>query len=146
MAVTDSEQCIAYYQKEIGNTFHLPYSARLGMFQKFDVSNSVQVGHERVLEQSLVQMPFLRIETFTQSSGLKRVIISNIVIGIIPSRMILRLVTNSAFNDRYSARMELADFTKTDTIKGTNNGCSIILRVVTVALLKLSASETKKLR
>ncbi|GFQ66137.1 uncharacterized protein TNCT_53801 [Trichonephila clavata] len=65
-----------------------------------DVSSSILVGHEKALGQSLVQMPFTRIETntFTLSSGLKSVIIPNAVNGILPSRMILGLVSNSAFN------------------------------------------------
>ncbi|GFR19612.1 uncharacterized protein TNCT_375181 [Trichonephila clavata] len=68
--------------------------------RKCDVSSSILVGHEKALEQSLVQMPFTRIETktFTLSSGLKSVIIPNAVNGILPSRMILGLVSNSAFN------------------------------------------------
>ncbi|GFX75999.1 uncharacterized protein F54H12.2 [Trichonephila clavipes] len=38
--------------------------------RKCDVSRSILVGHEKALEQSLVQMPFTRIETktFTLSS------------------------------------------------------------------------------
>ncbi|GBM86884.1 hypothetical protein AVEN_207395-1 [Araneus ventricosus] len=65
--------------------------------RKCDVSSSIVVGHEKTLEQSLVQMPFTRIETknFTLSSGLKSVIIPN---AILPSRMILGLVSNSAFS------------------------------------------------
>ncbi|GFY55655.1 uncharacterized protein TNIN_424381 [Trichonephila inaurata madagascariensis] len=68
--------------------------------RKCDVSSSILVGHEKALEQSLVQMPFTRIKTktFTLSSGLKSVIIPNAVNGILPSRMILGLVSNSTFN------------------------------------------------
>ncbi|GFV07083.1 vesicular glutamate transporter 2 [Trichonephila clavipes] len=60
-------------------------------------------GMKKVLEQSLVQMPFTRIETktFTLSSGLKSVIIPNVVNGILPSRMILGLVSNSTFNGNF---------------------------------------------
>ncbi|GFT61720.1 uncharacterized protein F54H12.2 [Nephila pilipes] len=45
-------------------------------------------------------MPFTRIEakTFTLGSGLKSVIIPNAMNGILPSRMILGLVSNAAFN------------------------------------------------
>ncbi|GFV12877.1 uncharacterized protein TNCV_581911 [Trichonephila clavipes] len=71
--------------------------------RKCDVSSSILVGHEKALEQSLVQMPFTRIETktFTLSSGLKSVIIPNVVNGILPSRMILGLVSNSTFNGNF---------------------------------------------
>ncbi|GFS55947.1 uncharacterized protein TNIN_461901 [Trichonephila inaurata madagascariensis] len=67
--------------------------------EKCDVSSSILVGHEKALEQSLVQMPFTRIETktFTLSSGLKSVIIPNAVNGTLPSRMILGLVSNSIY-------------------------------------------------
>ncbi|GFU19418.1 uncharacterized protein F54H12.2 [Nephila pilipes] len=45
-------------------------------------------------------MPFTRIETksFTLGSGLKSVIIPKSMNGILPSRMILGLVSNAAFN------------------------------------------------
>ncbi|GFY21086.1 uncharacterized protein TNCV_3991301 [Trichonephila clavipes] len=45
-------------------------------------------------------MSFTRIEvkTFTVSSGLKSVIIPNGEIGVLPSRIILGLISNSAFN------------------------------------------------
>ncbi|GFT87405.1 uncharacterized protein TNCV_2503801 [Trichonephila clavipes] len=75
--------------------------------RKCDVSSSILVGHEKVLEQSLVQMPFTRIETktFTLSSGLKSVIIPNVVNGILPSRMILGLVSNSTFNGNFQKKI-----------------------------------------
>ncbi|GBN84936.1 hypothetical protein AVEN_265772-1 [Araneus ventricosus] len=68
--------------------------------RKCYVSSSIVVGHEKALEQALVQMSFTRIETktFTLGSGLKSVIIPNAMNGILPSRMILGLVSNSAFN------------------------------------------------
>ncbi|GFU14821.1 uncharacterized protein TNCV_2807351 [Trichonephila clavipes] len=47
--------------------------------RKCEISSSILVAHEKALEQSLIQMPFTRIEvkTFTVSSGLKSVIIPN---------------------------------------------------------------------
>ncbi|GBM33679.1 hypothetical protein AVEN_203713-1 [Araneus ventricosus] len=68
--------------------------------RKCDVSSSIVIAHGKALEQALVQMPFTRIETktFTLSSGLKSVIIPNAMNGILPSRMVLGLVSNSAFN------------------------------------------------
>ncbi|GFQ78827.1 uncharacterized protein TNCT_20361 [Trichonephila clavata] len=78
--------------------------------RKCDVSSSILVGHEKVLEQSLVQMPFTRIETktFTLSSGLKSVIIPNAVNGILPSQMILGLVSNSAFNGDFQKILSIS--------------------------------------
>ncbi|GFX69192.1 uncharacterized protein TNCV_3563681 [Trichonephila clavipes] len=67
---------------------------------KCEISSSILVAHEKALEQSLKQIPFTRIEvkTFTVSSGLKSVIIPNGVNGVLPSRIILGLISNSAFN------------------------------------------------
>ncbi|GBM67542.1 hypothetical protein AVEN_73678-1 [Araneus ventricosus] len=71
--------------------------------RKCDVSSSIVVGHEKPLQQALVQIPFTRIETktFTLSSGLKSVIIPNAMNGILPSRMILGLVSNSAVSGEF---------------------------------------------
>ncbi|GFQ72523.1 uncharacterized protein TNCT_306451 [Trichonephila clavata] len=68
--------------------------------RKCEISSSILVAHEKALEQSLIQMPFTRIKmkTFTVSSGLKSITIPNAVNGALPSRMILGLVSNSAFN------------------------------------------------
>ncbi|GFV49225.1 uncharacterized protein F54H12.2 [Trichonephila clavipes] len=68
--------------------------------RKCDISSSIVIAHEKALEQALVQMPFTRIETktFTLSSGLKSVIIPNAMNGILPSRMVFGLISNSAFN------------------------------------------------
>ncbi|GFQ97494.1 uncharacterized protein TNCT_111791 [Trichonephila clavata] len=68
--------------------------------RKCEISSSILIAHEKALEQSLMQMPFTRVEikTFTLSSGLKSVTIPNAVNGALPTRMILGLVSNSAFN------------------------------------------------
>ncbi|GFY23501.1 uncharacterized protein TNCV_3941931 [Trichonephila clavipes] len=68
--------------------------------RKCEISSSILAAHEKELEQLLIQMPFTRIEvkTFTVSSGLKSVIIPNGVNGVLPSRIILGLISNSAFN------------------------------------------------
>lgn len=68
--------------------------------RRCEISGSILVGHEKALERSLVQMPFTRteIKTFTLSTGLKSVTIPNAVNGPLPSRMILTMVSNSAFN------------------------------------------------
>ncbi|XP_054714664.1 uncharacterized protein F54H12.2-like [Uloborus diversus] len=67
--------------------------------RKCEISSSILVAHEKALEQSLVQMPFTRIEikTFTLSSGIKSITIPNAVNGALPSRIILGLVSNSAY-------------------------------------------------
>ncbi|GBM98255.1 hypothetical protein AVEN_168782-1 [Araneus ventricosus] len=68
--------------------------------RKCDMSSPIVVGHKKALEQSLIQMPFTRIETkiFTLSCGLKSVIILNAVNGILPSRKITGLMSNAPFN------------------------------------------------
>ncbi|GFX77164.1 uncharacterized protein F54H12.2 [Trichonephila clavipes] len=68
--------------------------------RKCDISSSIVIAHEKALEQALVQISFTRIETktFTLSSGLKSVIIPNAMNGILPSRMVFGLISNSAFN------------------------------------------------
>ncbi|GFT88742.1 uncharacterized protein F54H12.2 [Nephila pilipes] len=68
--------------------------------RKCDVSSSIVIAHEKALKQALMQIPFTRTETktFTLGSGLKSVIILNAMNGILPSRMILKLVSNAAFN------------------------------------------------
>lgn len=67
--------------------------------RKCEISSSILVAHEKALEESLVQMPFTRIEikTFTLSSGLKSITIPNAVNGALPTRMVLGLVSNSAY-------------------------------------------------
>ncbi|GFW65197.1 uncharacterized protein TNCV_394631 [Trichonephila clavipes] len=67
--------------------------------RKCEISSSILVAHEKALEQSLVQMPFTRteIKTFTLSSGLKSITIPNAVNGTLPTRMILGLISNSAY-------------------------------------------------
>lgn len=68
--------------------------------RRCEISGSILVAHEKALEQSLVQMPFTRseVKTFTLSSGLKSITIPNAVNGVLPSRIIMCLVSNSAFN------------------------------------------------
>ncbi|GBM28873.1 hypothetical protein AVEN_43586-1 [Araneus ventricosus] len=94
--------------------FHLQIENIRLFIRKCDVSSSIVVGHEKALEQTLIQMPFTRMETknFTLSSGLKSVIIPNAMNGILPSRMILGLVSNTAFN---------GDFKKNPLRKNSKN-------------------------
>lgn len=68
--------------------------------RKCEISGSILIAHEKALDQSLVQMPFTRTEvkTFTLSSGIKSITIPNAVNGALPTRIIMCLVSNSAFN------------------------------------------------
>lgn len=68
--------------------------------RKCEISSSILIAHEKALDQSLAQMPFTRTEvkTFTLSSGIKSITIPNAVNGALPTRIIMCLVSNSAFN------------------------------------------------
>lgn len=74
--------------------------------RRCEISGSILVAHEKTLERSLVQMPFARIElkTFTLNSGLKSVTIPNAVNGPLPTRIILTMVSNSAFNGDFKKK------------------------------------------
>ncbi|XP_067119140.1 uncharacterized protein F54H12.2-like [Centruroides vittatus] len=67
---------------------------------KVDVSSSVQIGIEKALQTGIIKMPFRRtdIKVFTLSSGIQSTNISNAVIGQLPYRITIGLVSNSAFN------------------------------------------------
>ncbi|XP_067134589.1 uncharacterized protein F54H12.2-like, partial [Centruroides vittatus] len=67
---------------------------------KVDVSSSVQIGIEKALQTGIIKMPFRRtdVKVFTLSSGIQSTNISNAVIGQLPYRMTIGLVSNSAFN------------------------------------------------
>ncbi|XP_067118685.1 uncharacterized protein F54H12.2-like [Centruroides vittatus] len=67
---------------------------------KVDVSSSVQIGIEKALQTGIIKMPFRRtdVKVFTLTSGIQSTSISNVVIGQLPYRITLGLVSNSAFN------------------------------------------------
>ncbi|XP_023238249.1 uncharacterized protein LOC111637071 [Centruroides sculpturatus] len=67
---------------------------------KVDVSSSVQIGIEKALQTGIIKIPFRRtdIKVFTLSSGIQSTNISNAVIGQLPYRITIGLVSNSAFN------------------------------------------------
>ncbi|XP_067135027.1 uncharacterized protein F54H12.2-like [Centruroides vittatus] len=67
---------------------------------KVDVSSSVQIGIEKALQTGLIKMPFRRTEVkvFTLSSGIQSSNISNAVIGQLPYRITIGLVSNVSFN------------------------------------------------
>ncbi|XP_067122532.1 uncharacterized protein F54H12.2-like [Centruroides vittatus] len=67
---------------------------------KVDVSSSVQIGIEKALQTGIIKMPFRRtdVKVFTLSSGIQSTNISNAVIGQLPYRMTIGLVSNTAFN------------------------------------------------
>ncbi|XP_023212690.1 uncharacterized protein LOC111615518 [Centruroides sculpturatus] len=65
------------------------------------ISSSVQIGIEKALQSSgIIKIPFRRtdIKVFTLSSGIQSTNISNAVIGQLPYRITIGLVSNSAFN------------------------------------------------
>lgn len=68
--------------------------------RRCEIAGSILVAHEKALESQLIQLPFTRVElkTFTISSGIKSITIPNAVNGILPSRIILALCSNAAYN------------------------------------------------
>ncbi|GFU09405.1 uncharacterized protein TNCV_143841 [Trichonephila clavipes] len=95
--------------------------------RKCEISSSILVAHEKALEQSLVQMPFTRteIKTFTLSSGLKSITIPNAVNGTLPTRMILGLISNSAYTgDLKKTPFNFKNY-KLNHISLTENGTQI---------------------
>ncbi|GFY45648.1 uncharacterized protein TNIN_204401 [Trichonephila inaurata madagascariensis] len=101
--------------------------------RKCDVSSSILVGHEKALEQSLFQMPFMKIETktFILSSGLKSVIIPNAVNGILPSQMILGLVSKSTFNGDFQKNPFNFKYYNLSYISLSENGIQIPMSAYT---------------
>ncbi|XP_023242795.1 uncharacterized protein F54H12.2-like [Centruroides sculpturatus] len=67
---------------------------------KVDVSSSIQIGIEKALQTGIIKLPFRRtdVKVFTLTSGIQTTSISNVVIGQLPYRITLELVSNSAFN------------------------------------------------
>ncbi|XP_023209914.1 uncharacterized protein F54H12.2-like [Centruroides sculpturatus] len=67
---------------------------------KVDVSSSIQIGIEKALQTGVIKILFRRtdIKVFTLSSGIQSTNISNDVIGQLPYRMTISLVSNLAFN------------------------------------------------
>ncbi|XP_067135114.1 uncharacterized protein F54H12.2-like [Centruroides vittatus] len=67
---------------------------------RIEVSPSILIGMEKTLENSVIKMPYRRvnIKVFTLSKGILSSNISNAIIGQIPKRIIIGLVRNNAFN------------------------------------------------
>lgn len=68
--------------------------------RKVNVTPSVMLAHEKALEKGVIKMPIRRIDvkTFALPRGLQSSTIANAFIGQLPTRIILGLVTNSAYN------------------------------------------------
>lgn len=68
--------------------------------RKVNVAPSVLLGHEKALERGVVKLPIRRIEvkSFALSSGLQSSTIANAFIGQLPTRIVLGLVSNEAYN------------------------------------------------
>ncbi|XP_023241945.1 uncharacterized protein F54H12.2-like [Centruroides sculpturatus] len=58
------------------------------------------IGFEKALQTAIIKLPFCRtdVKVFTLTSGIQSTSISNVVIGQLPYRITLGLVSNSAFN------------------------------------------------
>lgn len=68
--------------------------------RKVSVAPSIVLAHERALSGGVMKFPLRRVDvkTFLLSPGLQSTIISNAFIGQLPTRIILGLVSNAAFN------------------------------------------------
>ncbi|XP_067128888.1 uncharacterized protein F54H12.2-like [Centruroides vittatus] len=70
---------------------------------KVEVSPSILIGMEKALENSVIKMPYRRVDikVFTLSKGILSSNISNAIIGQIPKRIIIGFVRNNAFNGQF---------------------------------------------
>ena len=80
--------------------YHLAIENASLFIRRCAISGSILVAHEKALESRLIQIPFTRIElkTYTLSSGLKSITISNAINGALPTRIILGMCSNTAYN------------------------------------------------
>ena len=95
--------------------------------RRCEISGSILVAHEKALESRLIQMPFTRIElkTFTISPSLKSHTISNAVNGALPTRMILALCSNTAYNGDITKNPFKFHHYKLNHLSLTENGIQI---------------------
>lgn len=68
--------------------------------RKVNIAPSIVLAHEKALDRGVIKMPIRRVEvkTFALSSGLQSTTIANAFIGQLPTRLILGLVSNVAYN------------------------------------------------
>ncbi|GFR04997.1 uncharacterized protein F54H12.2 [Trichonephila clavata] len=67
---------------------------------KVKVAPSIMIGHETVLGNGAIKMPIRRTEvkSFALSSGMQSITIPNAFIEQLPTRLIMGMVSNNAFN------------------------------------------------
>ncbi|GBO02078.1 Uncharacterized protein F54H12.2 [Araneus ventricosus] len=72
--------------------------------RKVKVAPSIVIAHEIALSKGVIKMPIRRTEvkSFALSSGMQSITIPNAFIGQIPTRLILGMVSNNAFNGDFS--------------------------------------------
>ena len=72
--------------------------------RKINVAPSVMIAHEKALEKGVIKMPIRRVDvkTFALSKGIQSNTIANAIIGQLPTRIILGLVSNDAYNGNIS--------------------------------------------
>ncbi|GBN80353.1 Uncharacterized protein F54H12.2 [Araneus ventricosus] len=87
-----------------GDNFKLVIESAGLSIRKIDVAPSIVLAHEKVLERGVIKIPIRRSEvrSFALSNGLQSSTIANAFIGQIPTRLILRLVSNAAYNGSVS--------------------------------------------
>ncbi|GFQ97238.1 uncharacterized protein F54H12.2 [Trichonephila clavata] len=68
--------------------------------RKVKVAPSIMIGHETALGNGAIKMPIRRTEvkSFALSSGMQSITIPNAFIGQLPTRLIMGMVSNNAFN------------------------------------------------
>ncbi|GFT19904.1 uncharacterized protein F54H12.2, partial [Nephila pilipes] len=72
--------------------------------RKVKVAPSIAIAHEVALSKGVIKMPIRRTEvkSFALSSGIQSITISNAFIGQLPTRLIMGLVSNTAFKGDFS--------------------------------------------
>ncbi|XP_055938100.1 uncharacterized protein F54H12.2-like [Argiope bruennichi] len=72
--------------------------------RKIKVAPSVVIAHELALSKGVIKMPIRRTEvkSFALSSGMQSITIPNAFIGQLPTRLIMGMVSNAAFNGDFS--------------------------------------------
>lgn len=109
------------------NEYQLTIEKASLFIRRCEISGSILVAHEKALESQLIQIPFTRIElkTFTISPSLKSHTISNAVNGALPTRLILALCSNSAYNGDVTKNPFKFHHYKLNHISLTENGIQI---------------------
>ncbi|GFQ74302.1 uncharacterized protein F54H12.2 [Trichonephila clavata] len=72
--------------------------------RKVKVAPSILIAHKTALSRGAIKMPLLRTEmkSFALSSGMQSITIPNAFIGQVPARLIMGMVSNTAYNGDFS--------------------------------------------